>query len=166
MPRESKIFKIGSAAPHFSLPDFKNQQVGLAECLVSGPVWLEFIRGTWCPNARKRLTEIAQCLPEFTEFRTQPLIIVSENPGNAERYFRKNPSPLTLLLDPDRKVAKAYGVYSKLSLDGWNVARASTFLIDRVGFIRHIFISGDQTETCPIDTLLGQVKSLDQEAKA
>lgn len=163
MPRASDRFVPGSPAPHFSLPDLQNRQVGLAECLVTQAVWIEFIRGTWCPTARKRLTELQSALDTCTDLELLPLLIVSEDAGNVQRYFERNPSPLTILLDPRRKLARAYGVYSRLSLDGWNVARASSFIVDRAGFLRHIFISGDQTETCPLEEVLEVARRLQEE---
>jgi peroxiredoxin len=43
-------------------------------------------------------------------------------------------------------VVKAYGVWHKVGLDAWNIARPAVFLIDRSGAIRYSFIADRQTE--------------------
>ena len=43
-------------------------------------------------------------------------------------------------------MVKAYGVWHKVGLDAWNIARPALFLIDRSGAIRYSFIGERQTE--------------------
>ena len=41
---------------------------------------------------------------------------------------------------------KAYGVWHRLGLDAWNIARPALFLIDRSGRIHYSFVGDSQEE--------------------
>jgi peroxiredoxin len=43
-------------------------------------------------------------------------------------------------------VIKSYGIWHKLGLDAWNIARPALFLIDRSGAILYSFIGDSQNE--------------------
>jgi peroxiredoxin len=43
-------------------------------------------------------------------------------------------------------VVKAYGVWYRGGLTGWNIAKPAVFLIDRAGTIRYSFVGRDQTD--------------------
>ncbi len=158
--------QLGSPAPDFELLALNREPVGLWNCLLEGPLVLEFIRGTWCPSARKRLVELAEAKPRFRERWSRLLVVVCEDPFTAERYFARHPSPLTVLLDPERRVAKAYGVHQRFGLPRGNIARPASFVIDRAGFIRFSFIARLQTETAGVDTLLAELKKIQAEGSS
>jgi len=50
------------------------------------------------------------------------------------------------LIDEDRAVAKAYGVWHRFGLDAWNTARPSVFVIDAGGIVRAVWVSDRQDE--------------------
>ena len=41
---------------------------------------------------------------------------------------------------------KAYGVWHRVGLDAWNIARPALFIVERTGAIRYSFIGESQTE--------------------
>ncbi|MBI4584924.1 MAG: redoxin domain-containing protein [Planctomycetes bacterium] len=155
--------RVGSPAPDFELLALNREPVGLWNCLLEGPLVLEFIRGTWCPSARKRLVELAEARMRFRERWARLLVVVCEDPFTVERYFARHPSPLTVLLDPERRVAKAYGVHQRFGLPRGNIARPASFVIDRAGFIRFSFIARLQIEAASVDTLLAELKKIEAE---
>jgi peroxiredoxin len=53
---------------------------------------------------------------------------------------------LYILVDEDRAVSKAYGVWHRIGLDAWNTAHPALFLIDRAGMTRAIWVSDRQDE--------------------
>jgi len=54
--------------------------------------------------------------------------------------------PFHVLIDDDRAVARAYGVWHRLGLDAWNTARPSVFLLDREDVVRAVWVSDRQDE--------------------
>ena len=43
-------------------------------------------------------------------------------------------------------MAKAYGVWHRVGLDAWNIARPAVFLVDRDGSVRYSFVATSQRE--------------------
>ena len=160
MPRPSTTLSIGSAAPDFNLPAVNGEAVGLWDCLLAGPVVVEFIRGTWCPQARERLRELAALNDAFRELRTRLVVVVCENPYTAARAIAKHPSPVTVLVDSDRTVARDYGVYQRFGIERWNLARPATFVIDRAGYVRYVFVARIRTESADLDEVLALVRGM------
>lgn len=62
------------------------------------------------------------------------------------RYIEETGLPFNILLDESREVARAYGVWHRLGLDAWNIARPAVFLIDPSGAIRYSFVADRQDE--------------------
>ena len=65
-------------------------------------------------------------------------------PREVRRYIERHDIPFPLLIDKHRQVIKSYGVYHWLGLDAYNIARPSTFIIDRGGIIRFIHVGSHQ----------------------
>ena len=62
------------------------------------------------------------------------------------RYIEETGLPFNILIDESRDVLKAYGVWHRLGLDAWNIARPALFLIDSYGAIRYSYIGDTQEE--------------------
>jgi peroxiredoxin len=75
-----------------------------------------------------------------------------------EAFFGKNPSSFPFLLDEDRAVTKAYGVYQKLRLDAINIARPATLVVDRQGVIRYIYVGNSQHDRAPIEPVIAAAR--------
>jgi len=63
-----------------------------------------------------------------------------------ERFVAETRPPFEVLIDETREVVKAYGVWHRIGLDAWNIARPAVFLIDRDRSIRYSFIGTSQTQ--------------------
>jgi peroxiredoxin len=57
-------------------------------------------------------------------------------------------------------VARAYGVWHRAGLTGWNIARPAVFLIDRAGAIHYSFVGRDQTEFPSHEEILREIDRL------
>lgn len=135
--------------------------VGLWDSLLEGPVVLEFIRGTWCPEARRRLDTLASAHGLLRQLGARLLVVTGEDPAAAGRYLaRRPPLPFPVLIDAARTVARRYGVHQRFGIERWNIARPSTFVIDRAGFIRLAFAARIRTESCDVDTIAGTLREL------
>lgn len=62
------------------------------------------------------------------------------------RYVEDTGLPFDVLVDESRAVAKAYGVWRRIGLDAWNMARPAVFFIDRDRRIRWSFIADVQSQ--------------------
>jgi peroxiredoxin len=71
-----------------------------------------------------------------------------------EKYFVAHPISFPFLLDEDRQVTKAYGVYHALGLDAVRIAHPATFVVDRGGVARLIYVGIDQHDRMPVDAIM------------
>ncbi len=69
-------------------------------------------------------------------------------------FLEKSPVSFPFLLDEDRQVTKAYGVYHRIGFDAYNIARPATFVIGRDGVVRWIFVGSNQLHRAPVADLL------------
>src|SRR4030095_14857251 len=126
----------GASAPDCSLPTPHGVEVTLGSCLLAGPVLVEFLRGTWDPDSRKRIDALGRERERFRAAGARVLLVACERPETAAGYLAEHPTPWTFLVDADRKVARGYGVLQRFSLPVWNVATPASFLVDPCGFVR------------------------------
>ena len=77
---------------------------------------------------------------------------------NPKNFLSQHPTPFPFLLDEDRSVTKAYGVYHRLGVDAINIARPATFVVGRDAVIRYIYVGASQTDRAPIEQVLAALK--------
>jgi peroxiredoxin len=76
-----------------------------------------------------------------------------------EKYLAEHPISFPFLLDEDRAVTKAYGIYHRLAHDAFNIARPASFVVDRKGVVRWIYVSSDQKERADVGLVVQQLES-------
>ena len=146
-----------ATAPPFQLPTQKGDRRSLEEYLKKGPVLLAFHRGTWCPNCRTRFAELAMNAAAYTALGWQVVAVVAQTSTAVRRYVEDKGLPFNILIDESRDVAKAYGVWQRIGIDAWNIARPSLFLIEPNGTIRYSFVAGRQDEFPAHEEILKQI---------
>jgi len=72
--------------------------------------------------------------------------VVAERSEPVRRYVEEHGLPFNILIDAEREVARAYGVWQRFGLTAWNIARPALFLIDRQGRVRFRYIAARQNE--------------------
>ena len=72
--------------------------------------------------------------------------MVAQSSVVVRRYIEESGLPFNILVDESREVLKAYGVWHRLGLDAWNIARPALFLIDLYGRIHYSFVGDSQEE--------------------
>ena len=85
------------------------------------------------------------------------LYIAAEKRGGLfkpEKYLADHLISFPFLLDEDRTVTKAYGIYHRLAHDAFNIARPATFIVDRKGILRFVHVSSDQRDRAEIGLVL------------
>ena len=112
---------------------------------------------------------MAQVEPIKDELAGTSLVYVAaEKRGgmfHPEKYFAEHPISFPFLLDEDRRVTKAYGVYHAMGIDALNIAHPATFIVDRHGMIRMIYVGMDQRDRMPVQAILEVLRGIPKEAK-
>jgi peroxiredoxin len=72
--------------------------------------------------------------------------VVSQNARAVRTYIEETGLPFDLLVDERRDVLRAYGVWHRIGVDAWNIARPAVFLIETDRRILYSFIADQQRE--------------------
>ena len=75
--------------------------------------------------------------------------VVCQKLTSVESWLEAHPQPVPILVDQEREVARAYGVYHWLGLDAIHIARPATFLIDPEGILRWIYVGSSRKDRPP-----------------
>lgn len=104
---------------------------------------------------------MAQLESRFEEIRSagaQLVVIAAQKEsgllGNVGDFVGKNQFSFPLLLDKDRRVCKAYGVYHLIGLDALNIARPSALVIDKTGEVKLVYVGANQKDRADLDELI------------
>jgi peroxiredoxin len=162
--QSSATLKLGDRVPDFVL--FAANRPGawsLEESRQRGPVIVEFLRGTWCPNCKKRMAQMEGYQEPLGKLGLSLVYVAAEKRKgifHPEKYLREYPVAYPFLLDEDRMVTKAYGVYHRLAKDALNIAHPATFLVDRNGIARWIYVGQSQTDRAPVESVVEAARVL------
>ena len=77
-----------------------------------------------------------------------------------EKYLRENPVAFPFLLDEDRAVTKAYGLYHALSHEAFRIAHPATLVVNRAGMVRYIYRGDSQTDRAPMEEVSAVLRAL------
>jgi peroxiredoxin len=97
---------------------------------------------------------------------TSLLYVAAEKRGglfHPEKYFAEHPISFPFLLDEDRRVTKAYGVYHAMGIDALNIAHPATFIVGREGQIRMIYVGMNQSDRMPPQAILEVLRAIPKE---
>jgi len=117
-------------APGFMLKSASGGEVSL-QSLMGRYVVLYFYPRAGTPGCTQEAVGFQVLLPEFTALDAVVVGVSPDSPPALARFAKGKRLGLTLLSDPDRAVAKAYGAVTKVGR-----IRRSTFLLDRAGTVR------------------------------
>jgi peroxiredoxin len=76
------------------------------------------------------------------------------------KFLEKHPISFPFLLDEDRTVTKAYGLYHRFGHDAINIAHPATLVVDRQRALRYIYRGDNQNDRAPIEQVLEAVKKI------
>jgi len=72
--------------------------------------------------------------------------VLAQDREAVRRYIEETGLPFDILIDERRETLKAYGVWHRVGLTAWNIARPAVFLINQDGSIPYSFIGDSQRE--------------------
>ena len=81
-----------------------------------------------------------------------------------KRYIEETGLPFNILIDDSRDVLRAYGVWHRVGMDAWNIARPALFLLDRGGRVCYSFVADRQHEFPDHEEILAAIERLQQDA--
>jgi peroxiredoxin len=99
-------------------------------------------------------------LARYHALGAEVLVIVGQRAEKVADYSRVHSLTLSILVDPDRSVIRRYGVYHRLGLTAFNIARPATFIIDRAQRVRFMYISRGQSDRPDHETLVAELQKL------
>jgi peroxiredoxin len=109
------------------------------------------------------MAQFEPLVAEIEESGAQLVYIAAEKRSgffHPEKYFAKSPVSFPFLLDEDRSVTKAYGLYHRIGMDAFNIAHPATLVVDREGTVRYIYRGVNQTDRAPLELMMAAVKQL------
>lgn len=151
---------VGDRAPNFTLPTFGGKQVSLSELTARGTVVVFFYPKDDTPGCTTEACSFRDRYDAFAAAGAEVVGISSDSLDSHERFANKHRLPMTLLSDADGQVRKLYGVKSTLGL----LPGRATFVIDRRGFVRHVFVSQLRAEK-HVHEALGVVEQIARESQ-
>ena len=80
--------------------------------------------------------------------------MLAQNREAVRRYIEETGLPFDILIDERREMAKAYGVWHRVGIDAWNIARPAIFLVGQDASIQYSFIGDHQHEYPAQDEIL------------
>ena len=75
-------------------------------------------------------------------------------------YLAQHPVWFPFLLDEDRAVTKAYGLYHAFGHDAFRIAHPATLVVDRSRSVRYIYRGNNQTDRAPVAEVLEALREI------
>lgn len=133
---ENQALKIGETAPDFSLMDESKTPVKLSD-LRGKKVVLLFYPMDFSPVCTQEHCSFGPDLPKIQGGASDTVVfgVSCDSPFSHAAYKKQYNIPYTLLSDPTRKMAKAYGMWA--GEEPYNCTKRGTVVIDKNGRIAY-----------------------------
>ena len=134
------MLKEGSTAPPFKTTDANGEAVNLKD-FRGQKVVLYFYPKDDTPGCTKEACSFRDAFSKFKKKGIAVLGVSPDSEASHKKFATKYSLPFTLLADPDREIAEAYGVWGEKKFMGrkYMGVHRTTFLIDEKGKIKKVF---------------------------
>lgn len=129
--------KVGDPAPDFTLCAAGGESVTLSKLYADKAVVVFFYPKDDSPGCTAEACKFRDRYDAFAEAGAEVIGVSSDSLASHDRFASKHRLPMTLLSDPDGQVRARFQVKSTLGL----MPGRATFVIDRKGIVRHVFVS-------------------------
>ena len=131
---------VGSPAPSFSLKD-QNGDVLDSASLAGAPYVLYFYPKDDTSGCTKEACGFRDSFKGFGKAKARVIGVSPDSEASHERFAKKYGLPFTLLSDPDKELANAYGVWVKKLNYGreYMGIQRSTFVVDEKGTVTRAY---------------------------
>jgi peroxiredoxin Q/BCP len=149
--------KVGDRAPDFRLPALGGREIGLSDFLGKKSVVLFFYPKDETLGCTAEACSFRDAYQDFVDAGAEVIGISSDSLDSHVAFAEHHHLPMQLLSDVGGKVRALYGVKPTLGLfDG-----RETFIIDKLGIIRHVFRSSVRVYQ-HVQTSLGVIAELNR----
>lgn len=76
-----------------------------------------------------------------------------------EKFLVKHPISFPFLLDEDRAVTKAYGLYHRFGKDAINIAHPATLIVGRDRKLTYIYRGDNQNDRAPVEQIVPALRN-------
>jgi|SRR5581483_10976981 len=76
------------------------------------------------------------------------------------KFLEEHPVSFPFLLDEDRSITRAYGLYHRVGVDAFNIAHPASLVIDRTGTVRYVYRGKNQSDRAPFEQILETLTKL------
>jgi peroxiredoxin Q/BCP len=128
---------VGDKAPDFTLPSSSGEPVTLSEVYGRRTVVLYFYPKDDTPGCTVEACSFRDRYDAFNDAGAEVIGVSSDSTDDHGRFAAKHRLPMKLVSDADKRLRKLYDVRATLGL----LPGRATFVIDRTGTIRHVFVS-------------------------
>jgi peroxiredoxin len=90
------------------------------------------------------------------------VIVLPQRREKVKRYVEKAELPLAVLVDESRDVVKAYGVWHRIGLDAWNIARPALFILDKSGTVHYRYVGARQDDFPSTEEIWRELEKLEE----
>lgn len=98
--------------------------------------------------------------PRIEEAGAAVVFVLCQDRAAVARWLDRNPFPSPVVVDGDRAIAKAWGVYHRFGVDAFRIARPASFVVDGSGTVRFAFVASHQFESADVDRLAERLEAL------
>ncbi|MDU8925124.1 thioredoxin-dependent thiol peroxidase [Pasteurellaceae bacterium LIM206] len=132
--------KIGDLAPHFSLPNERNEQISLTD-FAGRKVLVYFYPKALTPGCTAQACGLRDAKSELDKSGVVILGISPDTPSKLAAFAEKKSLNFTLLSDVDHRVAEQFGVWGEKKFMGktYDGIHRISFLINEKGVIEQVF---------------------------
>lgn len=148
--------EIGTEAPDFVLDGTspEGRQSYVLSDLRGRPVVIAFYPGDETPVCTRQLCSYQDDMGRFEEFDALVLGISPQNLDSHERFAARRGLTFPLLADPDKTVARLYGVTGTLGI------KRAVFVLDAEGVVRWKHVAALGLSYQDADTIAGVLRDL------
>ena len=100
---------------------------------------------------------LAEHLDRLTGNNVQVVPVLAQRADAVRRYIEETGLPFNILIDERRDTVRAYGVWHRVGIDAWNIARPAVFLIEQDASISWSFVGDSQREFPALEEVLRAV---------
>jgi peroxiredoxin Q/BCP len=129
------MIRIGERAPDFTLPAADGRDVSLSEFRGKKVVVLFFYPKDETPGCTREACEFRDAYDVFVEGGAEVIGVSADSVDSHRSFAQHHKLPMTLLSDTAGSLRDKFGVKPLFGLMPDRV----TFVIDRDGFVRHVF---------------------------
>jgi peroxiredoxin len=107
------------------------------------------------------MTRVESIKEQIAQSRAELAFIAAEKRDGVfkpTKFLEKKPISFPFLLDEDRIVTKAYGLYHRFGMDALNIAHPATLVIDRERTVRYLYRGENQHDRAPLEQVMAAVK--------